>query len=245
MGRIRLLWQNHHIDAALDVASEATEWPASHLMLPWPTLVHRTTGVTNEWWRWDLGAARHVDYFIFWGHNFTAGATLTLQANAVDSWTSPPLAMSVARRAGYAVAEPDATYRYWRLVASDGANPDGFLCGGWAYLGPHFEPRYSFARRTRRLEDPSAVMLSVGGQMSSVERTPYTVIAYEFDAVTDADRATLEAMWQAVGRHREFALVEDADDLNTVLLVRATAPWEFAPFVVGFSRWHLEVETIR
>jgi len=246
MGRMRILWQNLHPGASLTVSSEDPDWPASFLLIHWPGLRHRTTGDSDEWWKWDLGSAKLVSYLALWGHNFTAGATITVQANNSDSWGSPALSIPASRYSDYIVANPEGTYRWWRLSVQDAANPAGYLEAGWPYLGGFFEPRYSFAARRRSLRDRSERIYSVGGQFVAVVRDRYAAPVYDFDGVLDSDRTALEAIYKEIGEHKPYFLLEDSDDQSTLRYVVNTAPWSFEPKAYGMAwRFTLDSEDVR
>ena len=242
---IRLLWQNYHPEATLTASSASADWPVDFLQNRWPTLVHRTTGVSSEWWKWDLGAAQTIKYFVFWNHNFTSGATLTLQANSEDSWGAPPYSASVTWRAEKLIHYPDQSYKWWRLVVANAGNPDGYLKGGYAYLGSYFEPTYNYQGKHRELTDPSIISLSFDGQAAAAEKTKYTGLTYEFAAVTDSDRAVLETIWDTLGLSEHWFLIEDSSKPENVLYVKNTSSWAFESIRKNISAFSLAVETAR
>ena len=242
---IRFLWQNYHPDATVTASSASADWPISFLQNRWPTLVHRTTGVSAEWWKWDLGMAQTIKYFVFWNHNFTSGATLTLQANSEDSWGAPPYSASVTWRAEKLIHYPDQNYKWWRLVVANAGNPDGYLKGGYTYLGSYFEPTYNYQNKRKELIDPSIVSLSSEGQVAIADRTKYKALVYDFAAVTDSDKSTLEAIWGTLGLGEPWFLIESSSAPENVLYVRNIASWVFEPVKQNISTFSLSVETVR
>jgi hypothetical protein len=245
MANMHMLWNNLHPDATVTASSADADWPVSYLKLYWPTLTHRTTGIASEWWKWDLGAATQVRYFILWNHNFTSGATLTLQANASDSWGAPAYSTAVTRYSGFVIAAINQTYRWWRLVVADAGNGDGYLKAGYAYLGGYFAPTYGYTNRTCSLVDPSIIAASADGQFSAAQHTQYKELGYEFAAVLDADRSTLETIWASIGTYKPHFIVETPSDLGRTYYVRNISPWPFEPVHSGIWAWSFQTETMR
>ena len=249
MGKLRLLWQNLHPEAMLTVSSEAADWPAEFLKVHWPTLVHRTTDIAAEWWKWDLSAAVPIKYFLFWNHNFSpeSGLVIKLQANNSDDWSPPALEVEPDWRENYIIHSfiPDQPYQWWRLYVENPGNPDGYLQGGYAYLGGSFRPYWSFRSRPRTPRDPSIVSRSFGGQTSAAVRQSYKELSFEFDGVRDADRIELENIFDEIGIHTPYFILPDEDNLDEVYYVQNIADWDFVPRAFGLWRLTIHVETVR
>lgn len=77
----------------------------------------------------DFGAAVDFDYIIIGGHNITSGATITINANATNVWTSPSVSVTMTHSAGHMRYEWPSTqsYKYMQIVISDGSNPATYL----------------------------------------------------------------------------------------------------------------------
>ncbi len=98
--------------------------------------VFRSGGLDGPTWiRADLGSARRVRACFILDHNFSSGATLTLQANSTDDWVSPAYEQGLTYHEAKIGLFLDQTYRYWRLAAEDQSNPDGYLEVGELFLG--------------------------------------------------------------------------------------------------------------
>ena len=106
----------------------------------------RTTGKASENIVFDLGTATKITVFSMFTFNLTSAATVTLQANASDSWGSPSYSqvLTIATDADSAVHQRivfflDQTYRYFRLLLADAGNADTYLQIGRIAAGEYYE----------------------------------------------------------------------------------------------------------
>lgn len=133
------------VQAVLTADQEDASYPAENLV----------TGVYAQPWRTtdvlsshnvvqDFGAAVEVDTVWLGNVNLTSGATVKIQANASDSWGAPSvdetltvsgLGQDPAHVNLWHELSSAQTYRYWRLLITDGSNPDGWLEVGEWWLG--------------------------------------------------------------------------------------------------------------
>ena len=109
---------------------------------------NRSRNHTSESVIWDLGAAKAGDFFACvsqMGLDFPISdqATITLKANSVNSFTSPPVSITLTRTASGIFSFNDAvsspTYRYWKFEFIDRENtvgPEGFPISHF-YLGDY------------------------------------------------------------------------------------------------------------
>ena len=251
--KFRLLWDNKAEDATITASSEDADYPVEFTQNIWPTLAHRTTGVSAEWWKWNVSPSIKPEYFAFCGHNFQDTAILYLEANDSDAWGAPPFKEAVHFTAGtttlvHKVGSLGAApgYDWWRFTAADDGNADGYLSAGYAYLGGYFEFDYDFYKKYPIYSDPSSKQYSDGGQMSACTKTKFRKFAYEFDAVSAADYKTLWTIFQTVGTSKPFFIIEDPDDLSDgVHYVEGVSDWQFVPIVKGIFDLKIEVQEMR
>ena len=232
--KMRLLWNNLLLGSTPTASSEAADFPVEMLLNPWPKLGTLTTGVSAEWWKFDLGAApAAANYFALWSHDLPASSTIALQANDTDDWGAPAVNQAVTRTADKLVVPITATRRWWRLLMT--AVGVTSIEGGTAFLGPHFEFAYDFHQKSPAFEDPSIVDYADDGMPSGQKKDPFRTFDYSFSAVTAADYATLWTIWQTVGKGGFFWIVEDsANPYSTSYYVQNVGPWRFGPIVDGF-----------
>jgi len=251
--KFRLLWDNKAEDATITASSEDADYPVEFTQNIWPTLAHRTTGVSAEWWKWNVSPSIKPEYFAFCGHNFQDTAILYLEANDSDAWGAPPFKEAVHFTAGtttlvHKVGSLGAApgYDWWRFTAADDGNADGYLSAGYAYLGGYFEFDYDFYKKYPIYSDPSSKQYSDGGQMSACTKTKFRKFAYEFSAVSAADYSTLWTIFQTVGTSKPFFIIEDPDDLSDgVHYVEGVSDWQFGPIVKGIFDLKIEVQEMR
>jgi len=76
-----------------------------------------------------------ASYIAILNHNLSSGATITLQANATDSWGAPTFSQAITWGSGMIVQSfTEQTFAYWRLLISDNSNPDTYIKIGHLYL---------------------------------------------------------------------------------------------------------------
>ena len=255
MGKINFLWNNLADAAAttLTSSSAATEWPLANLRTIWPNYPTRTSSLGSpDYWAWDLGSALSVSYVVLWNHNFTAGATVKLQADVhAAHWADVDLALTYGTHWNddilvYRFSTPITTCRYWRIICTDGANPDSDLSANRAFLGTGLQPYYSFARQTPLLVDPSLIGFSSNGSLNALKRTGFAGWSYDFAGVKEADFALIRTMYRAVGKNTPLFLVSDPAALLTKTeYVRFAADLSFPPVTKGFYSLKIDVETLR
>lgn len=184
---------------------------------PWPADEQRNH--TDEWVKVDLVSAREVDAFFISGvldqvFPVSSTAVCTLQANSVDSWTSPPLSRTLTRTDdGFFevmddLAAIDKTYRYWLLKIVDRTNsvgPEGFdlayLSLAPALILEHdIVPGFAF-----RMVDPSVVTESDSGVRYIRNKTKYRSISGAAVSFLDnEDRVAFQNFVRTVGVSKPF-----------------------------------------
>jgi len=250
MKKIRFLWNNLFDDAVVSASSEESEFPVSNVKHRWHTRHWRSTDVSSEWVKWDLGSVKDIKAFVLKYHNFTSGATLKIQANSSDSWGSPPLDESLTYNAGHLVKFWDSaqSYRWWRVTIADAGNSDGYLRVGRIFCGDYFSPQYNFTNAYRkRLVDPSVKMYSAGGQISVSAKTHYRTWVYNFELIKTPDNQTFESIFDEVGQSLPYFICQDADDaLDTLYYVQNLTDWDIQH--ISMDTWFsltIEVEEMR
>ena len=147
----------------------------------------------------DLGSAQNVQALILADHNLGDAATATLMANSADAWADPPFSLALGRTAPHLVAFLDQTFRYWRLVLDDPANPDGRLQASGLYLGGRYAPSRTFGvRYTRSTLAGRRVTTTDSGKLAGHATSLAEALALEFSGLTDADATSIRAMYRAI-----------------------------------------------
>jgi hypothetical protein len=143
---LELLWTNAGSTAATILGFDTAVDDTGSLTYTADTLkIH-----TSEFLRWDLGTASLVQAFVLIGKRnegiqITSTATITLQGNETDVWTSPSYSQVLTWNEDAIIAfDADGLHptglRYWRLMIDDSSNPDGYIEISNIYLGELYEP---------------------------------------------------------------------------------------------------------
>jgi hypothetical protein len=206
------LCHNNLVDTATITASSAVaSLPASNVAQLWRSKPWRSTGCSSEWIKFDFGSAKAVRALVFVGHNLTSGATIKIQGNATDVWTSPSIDVTLTYNAANVVYlwTADQSFRYWRITIADASNPDGYVQIGRVFLGPTTTPERNFTRWSKEPIDPTTITRSYDGAESFDRRTAYDRLTFEFDRILPAAFDTLAA---AVGVKTYFFIIADYDN---------------------------------
>jgi hypothetical protein len=151
----------------------------------------------------DLGSALAITAFCLSDHNITSGATVKLQANSSNSWTTPAYTLTLTQTDQPMVNYISQSYRYWRVLIQDASNPDGYVGIGKLYLGTYTEIASGElwgaadwgVKRTRertRLRTESEAGKSRRRVYSDNEAFPLS-----YKTLNDTELATLRGIWDA------------------------------------------------
>jgi hypothetical protein len=173
----------------------------------------------------DLLSALAVKAIVIGGYNGTAA--ITIQGNATDSWGSPSYTTTVTPVVGTyyntAVLFLTQTYRYWRIVVSDGSSGDIrigkiIVSGTWIQL-PEMDPELQHEFNTL-----SQAQISQGRQVYGVKGLQYfsqkirfpriTTSARTLNGKTIVTRAQLKTFWEAVENVIPFYVLFWEDQLT-------------------------------
>jgi len=185
----------------------------------------------------DLGSATQVTMFVLADHNLTSGATLTLEANATDSWGSPSYTNTVSTISEPIVEYLDETYRYFRIVIADAANPDSLISIGKLFVGEYEEvsagelvggANFGTGRNQRRAQVRN---VADSGQVRSRLYSVREEFNLEYTWLTTAELATLQTVWQAsndvdTGQRKSLWVHYWIDDDTSCLLCESTNDFE-------------------
>lgn len=181
----------------------------------------RISNHTSEFLVWDLGTAQSITFMALIGaaaasFPLTSTATVKLYGNSVNSWTSPPLAVTLSLTSGGVFQFLDSvvnTYRYWRLEWSDVTNPAGpSPVISQVYLGDYdtLTTRNLASGMGRQMVDPSQELISEGGTSWFQTRTKYAMWdSMSIGYMNATDRRALEQLFYSWGISSPFFIVMD------------------------------------
>ena len=180
----------------------------------------RTTGKASENIVFDLGSATKITVFSMFTFNLTASATVTLQANASNSWGSPSYsqALTIATNSDGTVLQRivyflDQTYRYWRVTLADSGNAASYLQIGRIAAGEYYELTRNINQNFNiTMYDPSEGDRVPGRQTFFRNRNRYrrATVRYNLQSQTQTDK--LSAIMEKTGNSRPLVLALDPTD---------------------------------
>lgn len=176
---------------------------------------------TEEWVLIDLRtwATNPVDSFAMLfdqrtGCKFSPSATITLEANQTNLWTSPALATSLSLDDNYDIIthfySSNQDYRYWRIKIVDPRNP---------YLYVEI-PKLMLAKSVQLTQVPETGFTVTDVDLSKLEQTPYGNIyadiyptrremQFALPALSSADLEDLHELYKRVGKTTPIAVALD------------------------------------
>ena len=172
---------------------------------------------SEEWLKVDAGAAIDVQSFLFKKHNLSTGATAKIQGHTADAWSDPDVNVTLSLTSDITIYYWSSiqSKRWWRYYINDVENSDLYVETGRIFLGGYFSPEVNMRKDYgKRYVDPSELIFSDGGQISTNKKTKYVTMSLVFEYTSAADLATFETMWAALGATEEFFFTRDRDSAD-------------------------------
>jgi hypothetical protein len=115
---VKIYYNNKIESTTLVASSNGGSYSINDLKIP---QLARSYGFlsNDEWVTIDMGAATNIKSFIVDMGNMSSTATITLEGNATDVWTSPSYSSALTVTDTAAYSNLDETYRWWRLTLDD------------------------------------------------------------------------------------------------------------------------------
>ncbi len=194
---MQMLWDNKLLNATLARSTEAPRYPVESLQDTRLSRVFRTADVSDEYVKieTEITASR----LAILAHNLTSGATITLQGNNTDSWTTPAFSHTCTWKEDIILEKfTQATYSYWRLYIHDPANTDGYIELGGLFLGTYLQlPNMSIDQEIPDVTTSEASE-SATGQTYGDEGYIYRNPKINFPSITHTQRGNIRTMWRSV-----------------------------------------------
>jgi hypothetical protein len=217
----------------LTANSEDPSYPIENVKDYQLTKKYWTTGCSDEWVKIDGGASEAITgtFAFIAGHNLTVGATIKIQGNDTDVWTSPTVDETLTWASGIiwkAFAEDDL--EFWRFTFADAANLDGVIKIGRLWLGTSYFDltAWSDPAFDRQTVDTSVITRSVTGQVYGDERITYKEYTFQFPDLSDTDRVNLETMYETVKKTKPILLVPNPSDTTLLPIYGIITDWKLS-----------------
>jgi len=166
--------------------------------------------------------AKSVKAVFLAGHNLTSNATITVEANSSDDWSSPAYSQSMNYDEDMCYLFLDETYKWWRVVINDSDNPDGYIEIGRLFLGKYLQfddpPK---ADIPLVYNDTSKVKYSLTGQAFGDEGVIYKTYNFVFPYWDEDTRTELVEMINEVKTVKPVILVPDEYNMDKLKPVYA------------------------
>lgn len=217
---IKLLYTNKMDSATVTAKSEASaNYPATNVQDRYLKKLWRSTGVTAEWLKFDLGSSSQLTLFTFFYNNLTSGATVKLYGHASNlgdteaAWAGASYSTTITNFDQRAcVLSLSETYRWWLLTITDSSNADGYVQIGRVFAGVSLSPVENFNENfSETFIDPSDIYWSVGQHQYSVQRERFKQIDFTFVDIDQTDQQTLRDFYASVYKTEPFVLALDTD----------------------------------
>lgn len=238
--------------ATLTPSTQNTNFPATNTQHRWVTRTWRSvddTGTLTEYIVANFGSARAVQAFILKNHNFSSSAVVKIQANSSDSWTTPPVDVTCTTAELIAYFwDTVQTYQYWRVYVVDSAPVAAYLEIGRVFLGPYYSPSINLSIDYKKsFQDPSDIMYSDGGQISTNQKIRFRVLALRFEYLPPDDITSFDTMFLDRGLGKELFFTRDRDLKNTTTMyVRFSTPPQLQHvFMEQYYNLEMELEELR
>ena len=216
MANARFLYNMDSWDSStVTHSSEAnTDLVAENVLHDHIAKLWRTTGKASEWIVFNLGSAKKITCFSMFSFNLTSSATVTLQANASDSWGSPSYSqqLTIATDADGNVLQRivfflDQTYQYWRVTFADSGNPLSYLDIGRIAAGEFYETSRNITQGFEiSMFDPSTGNPVAGRQTFYKARNKYRRATVSFYLQDQTQTDKFSAIMEKVGNSKPIIL---------------------------------------
>jgi len=223
---IRFTYTNRADTGTLTSLTAATGYPAANVQHPFKTKTYRSTGVTDEWLKWNLGSAQSVTMIAIVNTNLTAAATVYFCGHASDlgnttaAWhgTATVDETITIPAAGMAIKYFTGASKQWWFLGVAPAGAGTYIEIGRVFFGAYYEPAQNFAQSYGHSKiDLSSSGISIGGQTHTDVRSQFNELSLPFPLISKTQKEELLAMFAAVGLYRDIIVsLDPSGDLNAL-----------------------------
>ena len=211
-----ILYDNNVYDAT-SIAGTIDAYGDEALVEPRLSSVAITDGLSSQYIVFSHTSAVAVAYACLYGTNLTSGATVKLEGNSSDSWSTPAvsLTLSYAEKAGtFLGSMASASYAYWRLTITDSGNSDSELTIPWFFYGialtmPGMDLGQTLSRASNALSKKSAAGQLYGGKKLKPKSAEIV-----FNDIEDSEKKDIETFIDYCDITHPFIILVWENDLD-------------------------------
>ena len=169
-----------------------------------------------------------VDVVGLFGSNFTSDATVKIQANATDVWTSPSLDQELVYTkdnkasidAGTDIGiwsyqfSSTESYKFWRISISDMGNIDGFFKVGYVFMDEGLVMPGMSVNQVFKIATNSKPTFSTSGQAYGLKRLQFNGASFNFPSVEDSEKKDIEKFYYKTDIITPYMMLVWENDLD-------------------------------
>lgn len=247
---LRFFYNNLFDTATVTSSSDATGFEVARIQHRLFLKTWRSTGITAEWVKWNLGAATDIKAVIIRYSNLQVGDSLAIQRNATNSsdFTTPTESITVTITADMVtrgVIPVNWTTAksgwWWRVLMTAAAGT--YIRIGRIFCGSYNEAERNYDRDGYSVEtvDPSDITISERNQKHVNPIDSYRVVSMKFSSFKSTDKTLYDSMALAVGKSKTFFVITDSADLpNTCIYCTCSSGWKI-DHVFSLTTWAMEI----
>lgn len=221
---MRLITSNYCTESATVVSGSNINpfYPVSNFKNPSRSKRVRTAdGTTTMAVVFDLITTEAIDSVILlWskedGIKLTDTATVKIQANATNNWTSPALDQTITISNEYVVAShyftSNQSYRYWRVLITDAGNPWNYIELGQVFLGKSEAVENAQNGFKFKLIDSTNVIQNEFGHKYFDEYPTRSVIEFDYKYLDYSAIQLLENAFRKNGKQKPVVIAIDPEE---------------------------------
>ena len=189
-------------DYISSVSTENLSYPRTNLDDTDGHVPFKFEGYSDENIVFDAGSGNtfSIDAFGIVNHNLTSGATITLEGNATDVWTSPSFQQVITWRSGviFQYLSSVQTYRFFRIRIQDSGNTEeiklGYISGGLYNEMPAIQSAYDISDEVQ-----GSSYISASGAAGGSKKYKARVFYIVCNNITWTERGVLRTMNETNG----------------------------------------------
>lgn len=242
---MKILYDNKVVGSSISVSSELTGYLFINAMNdPRLSRVARTSGTDDEYIKFNLGTATNISDVCIMGHNLSNSATVTLQANSSDSWTSPAFEQVLTVDDIIYLNFTVENYQYWRLSIQDASNTAAYLQFAYIFLGTALTMPGMETGQAIPINSTSVSSKSFSGQIYGDKRIFLKSAKITLPIIEQAEKVLIDAFFEYVDIVTPFVLLiwEDDLDVEAPIYCALTKPLEWSRVQGSGLLWSLSLE---